>query len=182
MSPTCDRRKALGLGAAAAVAFLTPMINIAAEETSMNEADLQPLLRALDEERQRWIEGRFQAPTAGPMLQAPDMTIFGPFGGDAGPVGPDLVDRQKRASSVFHGGSGRSELVRSYRGGDLLVLVINEFNEVKFEERPAPHAWNLRTTQVFRRDGDRWIRLHRHADPLTRRRSLEGTLDLIDLP
>lgn len=182
MARICDRRKVLGLGASAAAALFTPGINVAAEETLMDDADLQPLLRALEEERQQWIEGRFQAPTDGPMVQAPDMTIFGPFGGDAGPVGPDLVERQKRASAVFHGGSGRNELVRVYRGGDLLVLVMNEFNEVKFDERPAPHAWNLRTTQVFRRDGDRWIRLHRHADPLDRRRSLGRTLDLLDTP
>lgn len=38
----------------------------------------------------------------------------------------------------------------------------------------------LRTTQAFRRDGDRWVRLHRHADPLLGRRSLEATLALLE--
>jgi hypothetical protein len=64
----------------------------------------------------------------------------------------------------------------------LLVLVMIERNQVTFERRTQPHAWTLRTTQVFRRDDDRWVRLHRHADPLLSRRSLEATLALLESP
>ena len=62
--------------------------------------------------------------------------------------------------------------------GDLLVLVLMETNEVKFDGYDKPQPWTLRTTQVFRRDGDHWSRLHRHADPLIKRRSLQETLAL----
>lgn len=55
-----------------------------------------------------------------------------------------------------------------------------ERNQVTFEGRAEPHAWTLRTTQVFRRDGARWVRLHRHADPLRSRRSLDATLALLE--
>jgi ketosteroid isomerase-like protein len=146
------------------------------------DAEIRKLVDALDRERQAWIEGRFDPGSAGPMVQAPDMTIFGPFGGDAGSGGPDLHARQQRTSAMFRGGSGGCELVRAIASGDLLVLVMIERSRVTFAGHAEPRAWTLRTTQVFRRDGDRWLRLHRHADPLIGRRSLDATLALLDTP
>lgn len=150
-----------------------------AEPINISDSEIQQLLQALDAERQAWIEGRFDPDAGGKMIQATDMTVFGPFGGEAGSGGPELQARQKRVNASFRGGSGRCELVRSIAGGELLVLVMIERNQVAFAGRTQPHAWTLRTTQVFRRDGDRWLRLHRHADPLLNRRSLEETLALL---
>ena len=144
----------------------------------VTDAEIRKLLEELDGERQAWIEGRFDPKSADHMLQAPDMTIFGPFGGEAGAGGADLEARQRRMSAMFRGGTGKCELVRSFAADDLLVLVMIERNQVMFEGRAEPHAWTLRTTQVFRRDGARWVRLHRHADPLIERRSLDDTLAL----
>ena len=47
-----------------------------------------------------------------------------------------------------------------------------------FEDHDEPQPWVLRTTQVFRRDGMRWLRLHRHADPLIDARSFEAAVSL----
>jgi ketosteroid isomerase-like protein len=141
--------------------------------------DIQHLVSELDRGRQAWISGRPEHAGTAHMVQAEDMTIFGPFGGEAAWGGPDLELRQARAASRFHGGSGTCELVKAIAAGDLLVLVMVERNEVTFEGRTEPHPWILRTTQVFRREGDRWIRLHRHADPLIKFRSLDDTLVLL---
>lgn len=146
----------------------------------ISEPEIQELVRALDAERQAWIEGRFDPNAAGKMIQATDMTIFGPFGGEAGAGGPELRVRQKRVNESFRGGSGQCEVVRSIAADELLVLVMIERNQVTFEGRDQPQAWSLRTTQVFRRDGNRWVRLHRHADPLLSRRSLDATLALLE--
>jgi ketosteroid isomerase-like protein len=62
--------------------------------------------------------------------------------------------------------------------GDLVVVVLVERNEVTVEGGDAPQPWVLRTTQVFERRDDRWIRLHRHADPLIARRSPDETFGL----
>ncbi len=148
----------------------------------INDAEIQELVQALDSERQAWIDGRFDPNAPGTMVQATDMTIFGPFGGEAGAGGPELAARQKRVSSSFRGGTGRCEVVRSIAVDGLLVLVMIERNQVTFEGRTEPHAWDLRTTQVFRRDGNHWVRLHRHADPLLSRRSLDATLALLESP
>lgn len=143
------------------------------------DADAQALLDDLDRGRQAWIEGRLEFGDGSLVEQAPDMTIFGPFGGDAGSGGAALVAKQMRAAAMFRGGSGRSEVVKVMREGDLVVVVLIERNEARFEGHAALHPWILRTTQVFRRDGDRWIRLHRHADPLIARRPLADALALI---
>lgn len=144
----------------------------------VTDAEIHKLVEELDRERQAWIEGRFDPKSAGHMVQAHDMTIFGPFGGEAVSGGAELESRQRRMSSMFRGGSGKCELVRSVAADDLLVLVMIERNQVMFEGRSEPHSWTLRTTQVFRRDGARWVRLHRHADPLLERLPLDDALAL----
>jgi ketosteroid isomerase-like protein len=168
-------------GAAIAATWFPPN-DAEADPMTISESEIRELVEALDAERQAWIEGRFEPNAAGKMVQATDMTIFGPFGGGARSGGPDLHARQKRVGASFHGGSGQCEVVRSIASGDLLVLIMIERNRVTFEGRSEPRAWTLRTTQVFRRDGDHWLRLHRHADPLLSRRSLDETLALLESP
>ena len=85
---------------------------------------------------------------------------------------------QAQASSQFHGGEGACELVRAIVEGDLVVLVLVERSTVMFEGHDEPQPWVLRTTQVFRRDGMRWLRLHRHADPLIDVRSFAAAVSL----
>lgn len=186
MSTPLARRELLALGTAALGAALTGCtltLNSREERTvAITDDEIDALVRIMDDERQTWIDGRFDPDARGAMEQAPDMTLIGPFGGPARTSGAEGAQGQRRANAAFKGGTGRCELVRAYREGDLVVLVLNEFNEVLFEGRDEPHRWNLRTTQVFRREGDRWIRLHRHADPLDQRRTLDQTLALIDAP
>jgi ketosteroid isomerase-like protein len=144
---------------------------------TIERSDVDTLLAELDRSRQAWIEGRISWTASTAMDQADDMTIFGPFGGEAG--GADNV-RQAQAASMFKGGTGSSDIVKVVVEGDVVVVVAIERNEVMFEGEAAPRPWVLRTTQVFRRQGGKWLRLHRHADPLIRRRSLPQTRALLD--
>ena len=62
----------------------------------------------------------------------------------------------------------------------MVVLVMIEHSTVTFDGFDVPQPWILRTTQVFRRDSDKWVRLHRHAEPLILGRSFEETVALLD--
>jgi ketosteroid isomerase-like protein len=57
------------------------------------------------------------------------------------------------------------DLIRAYRGTDVVVLVALEHTHVRVGSVPA-QPWALRVTLVFRKSGDRWLLAHRHADPL----------------
>ena len=140
--------------------------------------EIDRLVDALDRGRQAWISGALESSATDHMVQDDAMTLFGPFGGEAVMPGP----MQAKIAALFHGGTGRCELVKAMADGDLLVLVMIERNDVTFEGRTTPQPWMLRTTQVFRRDGTRWQRLHRHADPLITRRSLDDTLAIAATP
>jgi hypothetical protein len=151
---------------------------------SVTDQDVRDLIELMDRGRDDWIHGRGEFSEAAPFRQAGDMTIFGPFGGPGprpGQLTPEeLAARQAAVSAQFHGGDGSCEVVRTIVEGDLVVLVLIERSSVMFEGRDAPHPWILRTTQVFRRAGDQWVRLHRHADPLIVPRPLDATLALLE--
>jgi len=103
------------------------------------------------------------------------MTIFGPFGGEALRGTAQLAGRQDRAASLFRGGSGRCDIVKTIVSDDVVVIIQVERNEARVHRTAVPQSWILRTTQVFERRGDGWVRLHRHADPLIDLRPPERT-------
>lgn len=151
---------------------------------SISEHDVQELVVTLDQGRARWINGHGEFTDAGPVRQADDMTIFGPFGGPGPRPGSvtaaQLSAGQAAISAQFHGGDGSCEVIRTIVEGDVVIVVMIERSTVTFQALDGPQPWVLRTTQVFRKTPDGWLRLHRHADPLISPRSLVATLALFD--
>jgi ketosteroid isomerase-like protein len=149
----------------------------------VTDDDIEQLVAAMDRGRAAWMNGKLETEAPDfPVRQADEMTIFGPFGGIA-PRGTAPIARpamQQAMAAKFKGGTGNCELVQAFYEGDLAVLVMIERNEVHFDGHDGPLPWILRTTQIFRKERDGWIRLHRHADPLVRFRDLDQTLSLLD--
>jgi ketosteroid isomerase-like protein len=116
------------------------------------------------------------------MAQADDATIFGPFGGIAPSGAPPTVrsDLQRQIASRFQGGSGSTELVRAIVEGDLAVVVYIDRSTVRFDGSDREGPWTLRVTEVFRKQREKWVRLHRHAEPLVRFRDLDSTRTLME--
>jgi ketosteroid isomerase-like protein len=147
----------------------------------ISDADIAELAALLDQGRDAWINGRPQwEDPESPMSQADDATIFGPFGGVAPNGLPPRVrpDAQRQIASMFRGGSGSTEVLRTIVEGDLFVVLYVDRSTVEFgqgDEGP----WTLRVTEVFRREPGQWVRLHRHADPLVRFRDLATTRKLM---
>jgi hypothetical protein len=144
---------------------------------AITETELDDLLAMLDRGRQAWISGELGLGQGLDVDQDPDMTIFGPWGGEVG-RGPGLPDRQKAVARLFQGGTGHSEVVKTIVSGEVVVVVLVERNEVTVDGVDGVQPWVLRTTQVFERRDGGWVRLHRHADPLIERRSPADTFTI----
>jgi ketosteroid isomerase-like protein len=90
-----------------------------------------------------------------------------PYGGDARSGFDSSDDAVQRTAATFRGGRVQLQVFKAYSSGDLAVLVAVERQTATVGDTP-PQDWSLRITLVFRRDGDSWRLVHRHADPLTR--------------
>ncbi len=99
-----------------------------------------------------------------------DASIFGAFGGfEKGwaQVGP----RNDWASGQFEESGARQniEYVNKGASGDLAFTISIERQVAQIKGQKAPASRALRVTQIFRKEGDSWKLLHRHADSLVER-------------
>jgi ketosteroid isomerase-like protein len=95
-----------------------------------------------------------------------DFTLMAPFGGRP-TRGADLSEERWASIARFfrNGRDSSLELVQGYHSPDMVVLAAIERTHVEVGGLPG-QDWALRVTLVFRRQQDRWLLAHRHADPL----------------
>jgi ketosteroid isomerase-like protein len=107
-----------------------------------------------------------------------DFTLMSPFGGKP-TRGADLSnERWVSIARFFRNGRDSSlELVQAYRSADMVVLAAIERTHVEVGGL-AGQNWGLRVTLVFRKEKDRWVLVHRHADPLAAGISVEQAANL----
>jgi ketosteroid isomerase-like protein len=95
-----------------------------------------------------------------------DFTLMAPFGGKPSRASAFSSERWAAIARFFKNGRDSSlELVEAYHSSDLVVLAAIERTHAEVGGL-AGQDWALRVTLVFRRDKDRWLLAHRHADPL----------------
>ena len=139
-----------------------------------------PILEELAERCRRdhmsWINGN-----GAPYSLPEDGTILGAVGGHS-LGGPQTTERQKAVAAQWRNGSGDIELVNGGVSGDVAWLVMIERSTVNLVADPPDlyRRWDLRVTEVFRRNGEVWERVHRHADPLVERRPLAEVAHLLE--
>lgn len=146
-----------------------------------DESEL-PIVRELFERtvvaQRLWVAG--DASGYEEMFSPNQLTIFGPFGGAA--LRGKTPGAAQRVAGLFSNGVAELELVDAIVADDVICLVIVERCEADFTGIAGRRRWDLRTTQVYRRSGDEWHIVHRHAEPLLDSRSLDETLDLLEQP
>ena len=135
------------------------------------EEELAGLIRRTAEGTAAYIRGEIRRSLA-LVPHAEDFTLMAPNGGE--PVrgvgaSEEALDALER---FFRGGEAELDVVQTHASGDLVVLVAIERQHGLVGGLPD-QDWSLRVTLVFRREGDAWRLVHRHADPLVRGISLE---------
>jgi ketosteroid isomerase-like protein len=137
-----------------------------------SDALLTDLLEQARRDHARWING-----DAGGYTLPDDGTILGAVGGYAR-GGAGTAERQAAVAAHWLRGEGDLELLNGGVSGDLAWLTFIERSRVLLRDDDAERRWDLRVTEVFRRAGGGWERVHRHADPLVDRRSVVAAADL----
>lgn len=130
----------------------------------ISEADLAALVATMDEAAAAFINGDIEHYLA-MFDHGDDYTLMPPYGGPT-VHGFERTDEGIAATKAFFAsGAGRFECQQTYASGDLAVLVGVERQHGEVGGFPD-QDWSLRVSLVFRRAGDRWALVHRHADAL----------------
>jgi ketosteroid isomerase-like protein len=110
-------------------------------------------------------------------VHADDYTLVPPFGGEPRHGFDDSEHAVEQLSRFFTGGEAQVDVVQSYIAGECVVLVLIERQHGTVGGLPD-QDWSLRVTMMFRREGDDWRLVHRHADPLVREINLRRAAEL----
>jgi ketosteroid isomerase-like protein len=108
---------------------------------------------------------------------AGDFVLMSPFGGTPSRGAEYTPGRIAAMGRFFRNGTLTQELVASWVSPEMVVLATIERTRVEVGGLPA-QDWALRVTQVYRREGEGWELIHRHADPLSHGISLEAAAAL----
>ena len=133
--------------------------------------DVAALVRDTEEANKALVRGDIDKYVA-LTRHSKDYLLMNPFGGTPTRGFDDTPERRAGMKQFFKSGTLEQEVVATYPSSDLVVLVTIERVRGEFGG-VAEQDWSLRVTQVFRRDGTGWELVHRHADPLANRISVQ---------
>ena len=102
-----------------------------------------------------------------------DVTIANPFGPPG--RGAQVEEAGRRAASNYRDGRAIGfENFATFEGGELAYTLEIERFEAKVGDSEVPGSVALRVTSIYRREGEAWKLVHRHADPITSPRAAES--------
>jgi ketosteroid isomerase-like protein len=141
---------------------------------AMSDAELKTILAMTEAANAAWMRGDWDGGYGAKLTTRDDATIYGPFGGPAIRGTQKWAEGAKVGVKQFRNGTSTLELVQAHASGDLVVLVLREEQSGEIGG-VADQPWSLRVTLVWRREDGAWRVVHRHADPLVKRRTLPET-------
>jgi ketosteroid isomerase-like protein len=122
--------------------------------------------------------GAYTNGDAGPLgrivARSSPATFFGPRGGHTQGA-EDVFSAYARDVEAFApGGESRFEILQMGAAGDVAYWVGFQRATAKLRGNPNPVPFNLRVTEVFRKEGGEWKMVHRQADMTATERAPGG--------
>jgi ketosteroid isomerase-like protein len=164
-STAVSRRAAIGALATASVALQLPVLS-----ANANDA-IAELIKGAEEKNAAFMRGDMDR-WANLARIASDFTLMQPFGGPASHGFDTSPKRLAQLAQYFRNGETKLEVAQTYGSDGLVVLVMIERQHGEVGGLPD-QDWSLRVTEIYRRDAAGWQLVHRHADPLVQRITLE---------
>jgi ketosteroid isomerase-like protein len=93
-------------------------------------------------------------------------TFFGPKGGCVQGAEEVASGYRRDAQHFGKGGESTLEILQKGASDDVAYWVGIQRAMVRMEGKMELIPFNLRVTEIFRREGNEWKLVHRHADPL----------------
>jgi ketosteroid isomerase-like protein len=141
------------------------------DRQQITDADVAELIDRMDEAADAYIRGDIHHYLS-LFDHGEGYTLMLPYGGPTRHGFDDSEEAAAETSRFFASGEARFEVEQSAASGDLVLLAGIERQHGEAGGFPDQDL-SLRVTLVFRRRGDRWELLHRHADPLVHQIPLE---------
>lgn len=131
----------------------------------MTDSDFTAFLRERERVSTAFLNGDAAALEAISTLVSP-ATIFGPKG-DCVQGASQVNQANAQAAAGFDRGSSNGfDILHQGSSGDLAYWVGIQRSQVRVKGKDEPVPFELRVTEIFRREGDGWKLVHRHADRL----------------
>jgi ketosteroid isomerase-like protein len=130
-----------------------------------SEQDFEKFLNQREKAASAYINGE-----AGPLGDLSTSTnpasFMGPGGGEIHGA-REVTERYASDARFFATGStGHFEIIHAEASGDLGYWVGFQRATTYFKGKADPVPFNLRITEIFRKENGQWKLIHRHADPL----------------
>jgi ketosteroid isomerase-like protein len=127
--------------------------------------DFEQFMRQRDEAARAYVRGD-AAPLSRIVAREGDATFFAPRGGYVHGAGEVLSTYERDVTAFAPGGESSFEILQIGASDGLAYWVGFQRANTHLRGRTEEVPFNLRVTEVFRREGDGWKLVHRHADPL----------------
>jgi ketosteroid isomerase-like protein len=109
------------------------------------------------------------APVLSLLTRHAKSTFFGPGGGYTEGAREVASTHEKAAQAFQPGGKNELELLQVFAGESVAYWVGIQHAKVRMRGKDELVPMSLRVTEVFRREGDDWKLVHRHADMLAQK-------------
>ncbi len=127
--------------------------------------DFEQFMRQREEAARAYVRGD-AAPLGRLAARTGDATFFGPLGGSVQGAGDVWSRYENDAKSFAPGSDSHFEILHMAASDGLAYWVGFQKASAYMQGRSEPIPFNLRVTELFRRENGEWKLVHRHADPL----------------
>jgi ketosteroid isomerase-like protein len=130
-----------------------------------DQHDFERFMKQRDEAARAYVSGE-AAPLGEIVARHSPATFFGPRGGYRQDAEAVWSQYERDATTFESGGESQLEILHMAASDGLAYWVGFQRTTTHLRGRPEAVPFNLRVTELFRREGDIWKLIHRHADPL----------------